>query len=92
MFKARWGETVVPTGSASYSCWRSSRWGWSPESWRSAHRRQRSSSEPYSGGCLITLSGALGSVVNVALYHYAVDGTALGGFTEADLAHQFKPR
>jgi hypothetical protein len=43
-------------------------------------------------GCLITLSGALGSVVNVALYHYAVDGTAIGGFTEVDLARQFKPR
>jgi len=38
----------------------------------------------------ITVSGALSAVVNVALYRYATEGLALGGFTANELDRRFK--
>jgi hypothetical protein len=41
---------------------------------------------------VMVLSAALGSVVNVALYRYAVDGSVLGGFTADELAGSYVPK
>jgi hypothetical protein len=43
-------------------------------------------------GLLVLVSGALDAVVDVALYRYAVDGTAVGGFTIADLDDSFRSK
>lgn len=43
-------------------------------------------------GLLTIISGALDSVVDVALYRYAVDGEVLGAFTAADLDATFAPK
>ena len=43
-------------------------------------------------GSLILLSNALDAVVDVALYRYAVDGTTAGGFTAADLDASFRAK
>lgn len=43
-------------------------------------------------GTLMLLSSALDAVVDVALYRYAVYGTAIGGFTSADLDGAFRPK
>ncbi len=41
---------------------------------------------------LIALNGAVRSVFSVALYRYARDGEAIGGFLPPDLASPFVPR
>jgi len=43
-------------------------------------------------GLLLIVSGALDTVVNVALYRYAVDGEVLGAFTATDLDASFQPK
>jgi Family of unknown function (DUF6159) len=43
-------------------------------------------------GARILLSTALDSIVDVALYRYAVDGTTVGGFLAADLEGSFRPK
>ena len=43
-------------------------------------------------GGLALISGALDTVVDVALYRYAVDGTVLGAFTAEDLDGTFQPK
>lgn len=42
-------------------------------------------------GAAIVVSGALDAVVTAALYHYAVDGTVVARFDEADLATAWTP-
>ena len=43
-------------------------------------------------GALVLVSGALDSVVDVALYRYAADGAVLGAFTVEDLNGSFAPK
>ena len=43
-------------------------------------------------GLLVLVSSALDAVVDVALYRYAVDGTAVGGYTIADLEESFRSK
>jgi len=43
-------------------------------------------------GLLVLVSSALDAVVDVALYRYAVDGTAVGGYTIADLDESFRSK
>jgi hypothetical protein len=44
------------------------------------------------GGTVVLVSGALDAVVDVALYHYAADGTVLGAFAAADLDGMYGPK
>ena len=43
-------------------------------------------------GSLMIVSGALGAVVDVALYRYAVDGEVFGAFSAADLNASFRSK
>jgi hypothetical protein len=43
-------------------------------------------------GASVLISGALDSVVDVALYRYAADGEVLGAFTAEDLSGTFGPK
>jgi hypothetical protein len=43
-------------------------------------------------GTLVLVSGALDTVVDVALYRYAADGAVLGAFTAEDLNGSFAPK
>jgi hypothetical protein len=100
LFRSRWGQQVtgnIAIGGAAFL------FGFLPGAALVGLGILLWSTSGFGGALLVVLGAivimiamliqkALGGIFGVALYHYAAEGAALGGFTQAELESAVKPR